>query len=68
MFKTFIAELFHIGRDSKSARVVKRVKHNRVRVVNVNALKLSKPLTTQEIATKYKEGRVAEMSEMHAGI
>lgn len=68
MFKTFVTELFHVGRTQRVATVVKRAKRSRVKVVDMSTLKISKPLTKQEIADKYKEGRVAEMSEIHASV
>lgn len=68
MFKTFVIELFHVGRSPKVATSIRRTKISRERIVDLSTLAISAPLTKKEIAAKYKAGRVAEMSEVHASV
>lgn len=67
MFNTLIRKSLHLSRTLMGATDVTRSIDNRERVVDIGTLEKTKPLTKEEIAEKYKKGRVAEMSDVHAG-
>jgi len=58
------------GRPADSERSSPRVTSTvRVaRVVNLNSMKVSKPLSEEEMLRRLREGRVAEMTERQAGL
>jgi hypothetical protein len=66
MLKTFMTDLFHIGRHSKGVVPGKSTRKKSVKYVALESLTLSKPMTAEEIDAKYKAGRIAEMSDVHA--
>ena len=75
MFKGFVADMvdfFHAGRQSgggRSAFASAHAGHQRPgKSVDLESLELSTPPTAEAVAAKYKAGRIAEMSEYHAGL